>query len=45
MGVTTQSNEVTINEVARDRVTGKNFEVSKILKSFKKYVESIMIVF
>ena len=33
-GVTRQSNEVTSNEVTENRVTGKNFEGSKILKSF-----------
>ena len=33
-GVTKQSNEVTSNEVTENRVTGKNFEGSKILKSF-----------
>ena len=34
-GVTKQSNEVTSNEVTENRVTRKNFERSKILKSFK----------
>ena len=33
-GATKQSNEVTSNEVTENRVTGKNFEGSKILKSF-----------
>ena len=35
LGVTTQSNELTSNEITRDRVTAKKFEGSKILKSFK----------
>ena len=35
MGVATQIKEVTSNEGTRDRVTGRNFEGSKILKSFK----------
>ena len=39
-GATKQSNEVTEN-----RVTGKTFEGSKSLKSFLKYVESIVIDF
>ena len=35
MVVTTRIKEVTSNKGTRDRVTGKNFEGSKIFKSFK----------
>ena len=40
-GVTKQSDEVTSNDVTENRVTGKNFEGSKILKSFKNMLDRL----